>query len=484
MSEKLIPDIDKKKKPTKKQLDIVQKLRSCRNITDYLNLETKGTTTRNYGGYIRNFFVFLEITNPIEYFKDPRLIESNSERVNYTDEIERDIRIFNKKLQDMSGSNRLAQLSAIRELLDYNKIELGNHFWKSVRKVGNKVYTETDVKALTPQQLRNVLSHANTFEKAVFLTQLSSYSRIKQVIEIEFEQLNLESDPPQIRFYCDDEKNGKPITKFISTEAKEHIKEYLPHREKYLILTLKYSRNLINGKSKLKKLEEKYKSRLFPISLSAIETRWNKLCRKENLYILDPKTKHPIYGTHSLRRYFDDNIGNRKLAEYLSNKLPKSVSAYQFKTENKLDEEFKKYEKRIWVFKEDDETLKRITETENELKETKGKLEILSEKLKINEEKYRSSIERVKSIEKALRIDLNPNTPGVQNYMSFSRALLPVFWEKLYKRNPTKEEYEQFDKELPETFEKLSKMKLKDITEIVNIDNINDIVEKVKAKKL
>lgn len=43
MSGKLIPDISKKEKPTKKQLEILDKLRKCKKIIDYLELETKGT---------------------------------------------------------------------------------------------------------------------------------------------------------------------------------------------------------------------------------------------------------------------------------------------------------------------------------------------------------------------------------------------------------------------------------------------------------
>ncbi|MCK5300250.1 MAG: hypothetical protein KAJ21_00005, partial [Thermoplasmatales archaeon] len=138
MNNNLIPNFDKKLNPTKQQLKILENVRNCTKIIDYLDLETKGNTTRNYGQYIRDFFVKLSITNVNDYFQDPRIIKSNNNKIKYLDNIEKDIKIFNKKLEHLSGSNRKCQLSALRELLESNKIDLGNYFWKTIRKNGKK----------------------------------------------------------------------------------------------------------------------------------------------------------------------------------------------------------------------------------------------------------------------------------------------------------------------------------------------------------
>jgi hypothetical protein len=68
MSKNLIPNFDKKLKPTKTELKILNNIKKCRKIIDYLELETTGTTTRIYGAYIRNYFVKLNITNINDYF--------------------------------------------------------------------------------------------------------------------------------------------------------------------------------------------------------------------------------------------------------------------------------------------------------------------------------------------------------------------------------------------------------------------------------
>ena len=137
---------------------------------------------------------------------------------------------------------------------------------------------------------------------------------------------------------------------------------------------------------------------VFPISESTIETKWNNLLNKVNLYKIDPKTKHSIMGTHSLRRYFEDNIGNRKLSKYLTNKLSKSEEPYQYKTKHKLEEEYLNYEKNLYVFKLNSEIEENLTDIKKELGESKGKLEITKTRLSIYEEKskeFETKINRV-----------------------------------------------------------------------------------------
>jgi len=352
MSNKLIPNFDKKIKTTKKQITILNNVRKCKLITDYLKLETKGTTTRNYGSFIRDYFVKLNIININNYIKDPRLIENNKEKIQYLDKIEKDIKIFNKEIQNKSGTNRKAQLSAIRNLLEFNKIELGNHFWKSTRKNGNKTGTQTDYKTLDKEQLKKVLSRADTEYKAFFLTQMTSASRIDSILKLDLNQLNLNTTPPEIRLYSEDEKNGKPITKFISTEAKEYLEKYLKIRKNILKERLKKVKYFIRNEKDYKKIEQEYNNRVFPNSYSNVERIWNDLLDKEQLYTLDPKTNKPIYGTHSLIRYFEDNIGKRELKLYLRNKLSKSEELYIYRTRKKLDNEYLEYEKNLHIFKD------------------------------------------------------------------------------------------------------------------------------------
>ena len=145
MTGELIPDFDKKLKPTKKQLLILKNIRICKKVTDYINFRlNKNSTKRAFASHIRNYFIHLEISNIGSYFKDPRRM-SNGKRLDYTDKIEQDIQSFNNSFKNYSGSHRLSNLSAIRKLLEYNRIDLGNSFWEGIRKAGSNAERETDI---------------------------------------------------------------------------------------------------------------------------------------------------------------------------------------------------------------------------------------------------------------------------------------------------------------------------------------------------
>jgi len=326
MNGKNIPNFDKKIKPTKKQILILNNIRKCEKITDCLEYKLHNPTTkRNYAGFIRDYFITLNIENPDEYLQDPRRME-NGKRIDYQDNIEKDALKFNKSLETKSGSYRKSNLSAIRKLLEYNRIELGNSFWEDIRKNGKKTYRETETETPTKEQLKNILSRANAEAKAFFLMQMTSGSRLKEILYLTFDNLYLETEPPSFRIPSELSKNGRPVTKFITTEAKYWLEQYLKNRDNTLQTRINRAKN--------QKTKEEYKNRVFPMGNTNPEIMWNNLLKKEELYKIDTKTKHPTMGTHSLRRYFEDNIGNRKLAKYMLNKLSKSEEPYQYKTKN------------------------------------------------------------------------------------------------------------------------------------------------------
>jgi len=435
MSKNLIPNFDKKLKPTKTQLKILENIKICRKITDYLELETKGTTTRNYAQYIRDYFVKLNITHINNYFQDPRILENNK-KIFYLDNIEKDIKIFNKKLEHRSGSYRKANLSAVRELLESNKIDLGNHFWKKIRKNGKKAVRQTEIETPTKHQLEKILSNADIESKAFFITQMSSGSRLSEIRTLTFDRLHLDRTPPQIRVIQEHSKNDEPITKFISSESKELIEDYITNHRKRILKTRKNRTITI-------KTKQNYQNMVFPISESTIETKWNNLLNKVNLHKIDPKTKHSIMGTHSLRRYFEDNIGHRKLAKYLTNKLSKSQEPYQYKTKNKLEDEYLEYEKNLYVFKLNSEIEEDVTEIKQELEKTKGKLKIAKDRLGTFEKKSLEYETKLNNLDNKLESYINPYKPEFKENIeeitkseTFKR-ILPKNIEKNLTKNGT-----------------------------------------------
>jgi len=410
MNKNLIPEFVKGKNiklPTDTEIQILQNIRKCKKITDFLTLKTHGNTTAVYGGIIRDYFIKLNIKNPNNYLKDPRIMQ-NKKKVEYLDTIEKDTLKFNKSLQDKSGSYRKTSLSTIRQLLETNKIELGNSFWKDIRKNGKKAFRQTDTKTPSPEQLKNILSRADTEAKAFFLTQMTSGSRVKEILLLTDDMLNLNDDPPSIRILAENTKNGKPITKFITPEAKYHLQQYLKNREKILETRINRGKN--------KKTKEDYKNRIFPMSQSNIQTVWNNLTDKEGLYDVDEKTKKPKMGTHSLRRYCEDNLKNPKLSKYLQGKLSTSEEPYQYKTENKLDDEYRKDMHNLYIFEETEET-------KTDLKNAQQKIEELNKKLRDTDNfyqtKYKNIEDQLEQLNDTIKYHINPEPDSPYQYPGY-----------------------------------------------------------------
>jgi integrase len=480
MNSEIIPDFDKKKTPTKKEQLILKNIRKCKKITDYLEYRlNRDATKRTFATHIRNYFVYLNMSNVDNYFKDPRRM-NNSKRLDYLDKIEHDIESFNNSLKRYSGSFRHSNLSALRKLLEYNKIDLGNSFWEGIRKAGPKPERETEIETPTMEQLRNILRRADNEGKAFFLMQMSSGSRIEEIRTLTFDNLYLNSDPPSFRITKEYSKTGRPITKFFSYETLDFLKEYLDKdRDRILVTRINRARN--------QKSKDDYKNQVFPMGKTNPEVIWNNLCKKEGLYKLDPKTKHPIMGTHSLRRFFEDNIGHGKLSKYMLNKLSKSEEAYSFKTKNKLEELYKKHMDNLFVFDTPKKTKEEIiklkedlSKKDNEITRLKEGMEFIDKGRKSFEEKVEEYDERFNRIEKSLLNGLNPENPQLQKNIKTVKDFSPLLFKSQIGREITKEETLKFNKLFDEIFPQVSDEIKKLPTEeklLISQKKINKIVK-------
>jgi integrase len=483
MNSKLIPDFDKKKIPTKRELLILENLRKCKKITDYLEYRlNRDSTKRTFATHIRNYFLFLDISDVDSYFKDPRRM-SNGKRIDYMDKIEHDIESYNNSLKSYSGSFRLSNLSAIRKLLEYNKIDLGNSFWEGVRKAGAKAERESEIETPTIEQLRNILSRADNEGKAFFLIQMSSGSRVEEIRTLTFNNLYLNTDPPSFRITKEHSKTGRAITKFFSYEALEFLKQYLDKdRDRILLTRLNRARN--------QKTKDDYKNQVFPMGKTNPEIIWSNLCKKEGLYKLDPKTKHPIMGTHSLRRFFEDNIGHGKLSKYMLNKLSKSEEAYSFKTKNKLEGLYKKHMDNLFIFNTPKKTKEEINKLKEDLAKKDGEIKRLKEGMdfidkgrKSFETQAKEFEERIGKIENNLHVSLNPESPDTQDTIDKVLPYLIKSAESLYKRKATKEELDEIKPGLKLVLNYLKDKSADEISDLVKPENLPDLYEQIKKKK-
>lgn len=471
MTENLIPDFYHSITPTARQLEILNNLRKSKTITNFLLFKTKpseiSNTRRNYAGFIRDYFVEIDISDIEKYFEDPRLME-NGKRVKYLDSIEENILKFNMSLQDQSGSNRKSKLSAIKKLLEYKKIDLGEGFWRDVKANGKKAFRQTETETPTKEQLRNILSRGSTEAKALFLTVMTSDSRIDSILKLTFNNLHLETNPPTIYIPPEDEKNEKAITKFISYEAKEWLGRYIEKDRKRILKTR------IN-RTRTKQKHEDYENRVFPMCNTNAETIWKNLVEKElGEYKIDPKTKHPIMGIHSLRRYFEDNIGNGKLALYLANKVPKSIEPYQYKTKNKLTDEYIKQMKNILVLEQPIEDnpkfiennlakekyKKTIEEKDKIIKQLQEREHIIALNTEAKEKTLSDFDERLKKLEKVSKI---PRVPLDNKLVQENIKANLNYWKDEYKLS--NKQVNNIKEELPDTYQQVNKALQREATE-------------------
>jgi hypothetical protein len=311
---------------------------------------------------------------------------------------------------------------------------------------------------------------------------MSSGSRVEEIRTLTFDNLYLNTDPPSFRVTKEYSKTGRAITKFFSYEALDFLKQYLDKDRNRILLTR------IN-RARKQKSKDDYKNQVFPMGKTNPEIIWNNLCKKEGLYKLDSKTKHPIMGTHSLRRFFEDNIGHGKLSKYMLNKLSKSEEAYSFKTKNKLEELYKKHMDNLFIFdtpkktKEEIYKLKEdLSKKDDEIKRLKEGMEFIDKGRKSFEIQAKEFEKRINKIENNLHITLNPNTPDTINTINYLKPLFIETYKSLGIKI-TKEHLEEINNGIPLVLDYLSKQPTDKQIELVKPENLPYLYDQIKKKK-
>jgi len=87
---------------------------------------------------------------------------------------------------------------------------------------------------------------------------------------------------------------------------------------------------------------------------------WNRLTKKTGLREINKITKKPSMGTHSLRKYFKTNFKDPYYAKWLMGQSTKTDKSYDLYTETKIDEEYIKNSKDLFIFSMDLETKEKV----------------------------------------------------------------------------------------------------------------------------
>lgn len=351
-------------------------MKNYQKIKDFLNLFiNKPNTFKKHNKAIELFLLENPNINPETYLKDIRLL-SKEEEYKIKDTIEKDLITFQQKLEDNYSPNTVkSYISSIRQLLEHNRIELDNAFWKKLNRLRTSDGNSYSDMTPTKQQIKKILSNSNSLEKALFLTLISTGLRPEEVINIEINDLHLEEKPPRINIKTIS-TNTKRRVQFTYTteECKESIKLWLEQRQNYIEKTKKISNLPIKWETS---------NKLFPISEVTARKRWNKLLEKsiQNEESINKNgRKQKLFHLYTLRKYFRTYLGKRDLAEYFMGHRNMS-NQYWNKPEEEIKKDYLEYSKNLYIYSNPtlpDEVQIELEEKDKEIVKLKGKIEVLT----------------------------------------------------------------------------------------------------------
>jgi len=248
--------------------------------------------------------------------------------------------------------------------LEHHHIDLDNAFWKKLKKRGIEKNVEPicDFKIPKPDELKQILTHANTKARAIFLLQSSSGLRIGEVCSLKLSDIDMNYDYPHITIRGKKTKTRAKGRTRCSPEAKDSILEWLKIRDSEIQLK----------KVRVPKeyLDQDINERLFTCSPKSARNMWNTLLKKAQFSDRDDsgKYKRHMMGTHSLRKYFINEFSkyNNDLARYLANQRTNLDRKYRDWTDEYLDEQYAQGVKYLLV-NEREVTDKRIQDLDSQV---------------------------------------------------------------------------------------------------------------------
>ena len=329
-------------------------------IKDFLDEYTANETIRQHRIALKKYFTYHNKI-PDTYIKDIRNL-NNRNKNKIMDQYEHDITKYRNYLIEQKYSPKSIHnyISSVKMLLEHHRIDIGNAFWKKLKKRGEEKYNESicDFQIPTREELKKILMHANTKPRALFLLQSSSGMRIGEICNLTENDIDLTFEYPHIQLRKT-KSRAKGRTR-CSPEAKEAIQEWLKIRPD-------------NGDP-----------RLFQCKTKTARIMWNRLLKKAGYIKTDRSGKYPrfLMGTHTLRKYFRNEFSkySNDLAAYLMNQRTGLDRKYREWTDKYLDEEYSKGVENVLVFQQN-VTSERVGDLEQQLHQVQKDKQEMQDKI-------------------------------------------------------------------------------------------------------
>ena len=301
-------------------------------IGKFLKYGAPSKSTKNiYRCYLNKYFKVLKIDDPDNYFDSDR---------NY----KYDVKDFALSIRDEPPNTQKTKITCVKKFLTEYEIEFPSKFWNRIKSENHLRGNHTIVEEKIPNnsQLKLILQFGGTKERALFLLNATSGTRIDEILNLTFDDIDMENRMIRIRDEIT-KTRVKRIT-FFTEEAKETLDSWIKLRPKYLRNSFvkskyvrdsfekqgyKFKRVLIDKNENAwrwdvykdgKKIPDeefiKAENRIFPFGYhTALET-WNRMIERAghpyNERDTNPKLKNPRYKyhIHTLRKFWYRNLQN------------------------------------------------------------------------------------------------------------------------------------------------------------------------------
>jgi len=330
-------------------------------IEEFLSECDTKSTRKNYTSHLKHFFTTIN-TDPATYFDNER---------NYDD----DIMSYWQGLSKYAPCTRIARISCVKLLFEENDINLSTKTKKKLKRKTRRSKPITLDVIPTNQELKQILQRAEMKARALFLIASSSGMRINEILQLEPDDIDLNSDPVKIYIRAETTKTKRARLTFMSNEAKEALLEWLKERDNYLHSAVAKT-GAITGKT----LDD---PTIFCFAYGTALKIWHRLLEQSGFNQRDKQTGVHRMHEHVLRKFFETRMSYAGIPEAIYQQLEGHEGylngSYKRFTDQELAESYKKGVKNLLVFETQSD--ERLNDLDEQLKEKDKEIQDLKRKM-------------------------------------------------------------------------------------------------------
>jgi len=323
-----------------------------------------------------------------------KLTELATQYINEDRNYYKDLLEFVVTLNDVPPKTVRVYYSGIKEFLYHNDVEFSHRELKNIKHKLPKGNTRTEEIDLEIELINQLIEHMGIKGKALVLTLASSGMRIGEALQIELDDIDMQSVPTSIYIRGEYTKNKMQRYTFVGKEAKTALLEWLKVRDSYL----ESAQNRNNGlvKSGIGNHKSEDDNRVFPFSYTVAGQMWNNALEKSENLSIDKSTGRKKIRIHALRKFYRTHLTlgcQLDIVEALMGHEGYLTDAYRRYTKKQLGEIYLEHEHLVYVTMPKD-----IHKIESEFKEDLNKNRKLIEDLVIENKEYRDRLGNVEAI--------------------------------------------------------------------------------------